>query len=62
MGGRELVPFAKQEDAARFVARFGGRLARFGEVPEEYVLGPDPSPDSQAATPNEEQGHAHHMP
>jgi copper chaperone NosL len=58
MGGREAVSFAKQEDAARFVARFGGHLARLGEVPEEYVLGPDPSPAEQAAAP----GHAHHMP
>ncbi|HLJ19792.1 MAG TPA: nitrous oxide reductase accessory protein NosL [Stellaceae bacterium] len=57
MGGREAVSFAKQEDAARFVARFGGRLARFGEVPEEYVLGPDPSPAEQAAA----SGQAHHM-
>lgn len=58
MGGREAVSFAKQEDAARFVARFGGHLARFGEVPEEYVLGPDTSPAEQAEAP----GHAHHMP
>ncbi len=55
MGGREAVPFARQEDAARFVARFGGHLARFGEVPEEYVLGPDSSPSEQAEAP----GHAH---
>ncbi len=58
MGGREAVPFAKQEDAARFVARFGGHLARFGEVPEDYVLGPDPSPAEQAEAP----GHSHKMP
>jgi copper chaperone NosL len=58
IGGREAVPFAKQEDAARFVARFGGHLARLGDVPEEYVLGSDPSPTEQAEAP----GHAHHMP
>jgi copper chaperone NosL len=58
MGGREAVPFAKEADARRFVARFGGRLARFGDVPEEYVLGPDPSPSEQPAAP----GHSHHMP
>jgi len=58
MGGREAVPFAKQEDAARFIARFGGHLARLTEVPEEYVLGPDPSPAEQAEAPV----HSHHMP
>ena len=58
MGGREAVPFAKQADAARFVARFGGHLARLGDVPEDYVLGPDPTPETQAAAP----GHAHHIP
>jgi copper chaperone NosL len=58
MGGREAVPFAKQEDAARFIARLGGHLARLGEVPEEYVLGPDPSPAEQAEAPV----HSHHMP
>jgi copper chaperone NosL len=58
MGGREAVPFSKQEDAARFIARFGGHLARLGEVPEEYVLGPDPPPAEQAEAPV----HSHHMP
>jgi len=58
MGGREAVPFARQEDAGRFIARFGGHLARLAEVPEEYVLGPDPSPAEQAEAPV----HSHHMP
>jgi copper chaperone NosL len=60
MGGREAVSFAKQEDAARFISRFGGRIARFDEVPEEYVLGPDPSPQTQAEAPSHgDQSHAH---
>jgi copper chaperone NosL len=63
MGGREAVPFAKQEAAARFVARFGGRLARLADVPEEYVLGPDPAPEAQAAVSGHgEHRHAHYMP
>ena len=60
MGGREAVSFAKEADAARFVARFGGHLARLVDVPEEYVLGPDPGPSEQAA--DQEHTHAHHMP
>jgi len=63
MGGREAVPFAKQEDAARFIARFGGRLAQLADIPEDYVLGPDPDPAQQAAAPGHGgHDHAHHMP
>jgi len=62
MGGREIVPFSSQADAARFVARFGGRLARLTDVPGDYVLGPDPSPGGQAAASNHQTHVPGHVP
>jgi len=53
MGGREAVPFGAEADARRFAATHGGRLARFGEVPQEYVLGPDAEPAEPHAHPQQ---------
>lgn len=39
MGAEEAVPFAERAAAERFVAENGGRVAAFGEVPRDYVLG-----------------------
>ncbi|WP_119419706.1 nitrous oxide reductase accessory protein NosL [Desertibaculum subflavum] len=39
MGAEETVPFSDPEAAARFAREHGGRVARFQEVPIDYVLG-----------------------
>jgi copper chaperone NosL len=46
MGGREAVPFSAEAAARSFAAAHGGRLARFAEVPESYVLGGDVEPEA----------------
>jgi copper chaperone NosL len=51
MGGREAVPFSDETLAQGFVAAHGGRLARFAQVPESYVLGGDAEAPQQAAKP-----------
>jgi copper chaperone NosL len=40
MGAPEAVPFSQQEAAAAFRAAHGGRLVRFDDIPQDYVLGP----------------------
>ncbi|MEM9576887.1 MAG: nitrous oxide reductase accessory protein NosL [Pseudomonadota bacterium] len=40
MGAPELVPFSKPDSAARFAARYGGRIYPMQEVPEEAFLAP----------------------
>jgi len=49
MGGREAVPFGAEADARRFAAAHGGKLARFAEVPPDYVL------ESEAAEAHDHQ-------
>ena len=39
MGTAEVVPFADAGDAARFVARWGGRVVAFKDIPSDYVFG-----------------------
>ena len=51
MGGAEAVPFAREDQAAAFVAAHGGRAVRLAEVPDDYLF--------ESATP-EEGGHASH--
>jgi copper chaperone NosL len=40
MGAKEAVPFGTQAAAEAFRARHGGRVARLGDIPDAYVLGP----------------------
>ncbi len=40
MGVAEAVPFSDEEAARDFIARYGGRLLRFADLPQSYVLGP----------------------
>ncbi len=40
MGAPEVVPFASQEEAARFAKRYGGAVAGFESIPDDAVLGP----------------------
>lgn len=39
MGAAEAVPFKAQAAAKAFVAKFGGRVVAFGEIPRDYILG-----------------------
>ncbi|RVT81817.1 copper resistance protein CopZ [Rhodobacteraceae bacterium CCMM004] len=44
MGAPEVVPFARAEDAAAFVGRYGGRVVALTDIPDDAVLGPvDPA-------------------
>ena len=38
MGALEAVPFGDLGEAKAFVARHGGRLVRYGEIPSDYIL------------------------
>ncbi len=40
MGAPEAVPFSNEAAADAFRAAHGGRLVRFDEIPDDYVLGP----------------------
>jgi len=35
----EAVPFGDAEAARRFVADHGGRVVRFADIPQSYILG-----------------------
>lgn len=53
MGAPELVPFAEVGAAEDFIARFGGRMARLTEVPDDAVFGPvDINVDNSAEVPS----------
>ncbi|WP_417250909.1 nitrous oxide reductase accessory protein NosL [Castellaniella sp.] len=38
MGAPDALPFARRDDADGFAARHGGRVVRFQDMPEDYVL------------------------
>lgn len=40
MGAPEVIPFGDRNDAETFTRRNGGRVVRFAEIPEDYVLSP----------------------
>ncbi len=44
MGGNELVPFGSESAARAFVAKEGGRVVRFAEIPRDYILAEGPAP------------------
>ncbi|KAB0564473.1 nitrous oxide reductase accessory protein NosL [Brucella pituitosa] len=54
MGAHEAVPFSTQEAADKFVAQQGGRIVRFAEMPQAYVLG-----DQTALNKDADTTHAH---
>lgn len=58
MGGLEAVPFSQEKAAQDFVARYGGRVVRFAEVPEAYLF--DPGPPGEIPANTETEGHAGH--
>ena len=49
MGGPEAIPFGDEAKARAFAAENGGRVVRFGEVPEAYVLGSVEAPEGAGA-------------
>ncbi len=52
MGEAEAVPFSDQKAAQAFVARYGGRIVGFDEMPHDYILASgDAAPPNEAATP-----------
>lgn len=40
MGAPEAVPFSEREAAERFKAEHGGLIHAFGQIPEDFILGP----------------------
>lgn len=59
MGASEAVPFSQRSAAETFVARNGGAIVKFSELPQDYILGSNEAPDQ--ATPEQETGgHGNH--
>lgn len=54
MGAPEAVPFGSEQAAVDFAAAHGGELARFSDIPDDYVLG---ATDVEATAPVHE-GHS----
>jgi len=55
MGAPEAVPFRDMTQAEAFAAENGGHVARFTEIPDDYVLAPvDVAPQTR------HEGHAEH--
>jgi copper chaperone NosL len=61
MGALETVPFSDRAAAERFRAQHGGSLFAFGEVPEEYVLGPGEGPPARLSEQPAQGGHDGHV-
>lgn len=61
MGAAEAVPFAGNEAAVAFAAKYGGRVVRFKGIPKDYVLGPAGTAPSYAGRPagGTQHGDAH---
>ncbi|PWL17445.1 copper resistance protein CopZ [Falsochrobactrum shanghaiense] len=56
MGAQEAVPFSTREAAEQFAADKGGRIVGFDEIPQDYVLGDQDTPqDGQSFG----EAHAH---
>lgn len=60
MGAPETIPFSDRADAEKFVADNGGRIVAFAEVPQDYVLGSEPTADASAAPPMHDHGDGGH--
>ena len=53
MGAEEAVPFSSLEAAKAFIAKNGGRIVRFADLPESYILGAGEESDDNATAPRE---------
>jgi copper chaperone NosL len=52
MGAPDALPFSRLEDAQAYAQRHGGRIVRFQDMPEDYVLRAiEPVPPSAAPSP-----------
>ena len=49
MGAPEAIPFGAKTDAETFVAANGGRVLRFADIPDDYVLAPVEMPKDMNA-------------
>jgi len=63
MGTEEAVPFSQEEDAKAFAQEYGGRIVRFADIPQDYILGsgtsmPEAAPGSTGET-EVTDGHHH---
>ena len=56
MGAQEAVPFAERAQAEAFVARHGGRVVAFANIPRDYILSSDEATESGA----QDAGHHDH--
>ena len=47
MGAAEAVPFSEEQAARDFVAEYGGRIVRFADMPQDYILSYGVGPEGQ---------------
>lgn len=63
MGAPEAVPFSDEMAAEGFRANYGGRLVRFDDIPDDFVLGPveltDHDHDHDHDDHDHDDGHDH---
>ena len=60
MGAPETIPFSDRVAAEKFVADNGGRIVAFAEVPQDYVLGSEPTADASGPPPAPDHGAGGH--
>ena len=59
MGAPEAVPFSDEMAAEGFRAQHGGKLVRFDDIPDDYVLGPVDLGSDEAEAPAHGAHEAH---
>lgn len=52
MGAPDALPFARQDDANAYAARYGGRIVSFRDMPEDYALRAGASTPPHAEEPS----------
>ncbi len=57
MGAKETVPFSNKETANAFIARHGGTIAAFSDIPVDYVLGDDEEPSPRGSHNGDRDDH-----
>ncbi len=56
MNEEEAVPFGEEAAARAFMARYGGRLARFSTMPPDYIIPAEPAePPAHGRRPRSEE-------
>ena len=56
MGAPETIPFSDRAAAETFVAKNGGRIVAFADVPQDYVLSSPTEPDEAGDSPAQDHG------